>query len=62
MISFIGVVLVLSFAVTVNEKGLAVGDNGCPPWTYRHNNYSSCECGVTLGQKLKCNIEKNELQ
>ena len=59
MRSFIVVVIVLSVTV-VNEKGLALGDDGCPPWMYRHG--SSCECGVTLGQKVKCNITNAELQ
>ena len=60
MKSSIAIVIVLSISAA-SGLGLAAGDDGCPrPWTYHHN--SSCECGATLQQKVKCNTSTFELR
>ena len=36
------------------EYAVTTDDMYCPPWTYRHHENSSCECGDNLNYKLKC--------
>jgi len=56
--SFIALAVVLS-TIAASGSGLAVENDGCPPWTYQRK--SSCECGVTLQEKVKCNLSNSEL-
>ena len=52
------VVLVAAFTASVGSRALhtAVDDSGCPPWTYRPNSTSPCQCGSSLQGTIECNI------
>ena len=36
-------------------------ESGCPPWTYRPNSTSPCQCGSSLHGAIECNITSGEL-
>ena len=40
-------VVVLS-CIGSGELHTTVDESGCPPWTYRPNSTSSCQCGSTV--------------
>ena len=52
------VVLVAAFTASVGSGELhrAVDDSGCPPWTYRPNSTSPCQCGNSVQGTIECNI------
>ena len=39
-----------------NGNGLATPEELCLPWTYRHSENSTCECGNNLNGQVECNI------
>ena len=51
-------ILVAAFTASVGSGELhrAVDDSGCPPWTYRPNSTSPCQCGSSLQGTIECNI------
>ena len=52
---------VLSSCVVSGELHTAVDESGCPPWTYRPNSTSPCQCGSSLLGAIECNITSGEL-
>ena len=52
---------VLSSCVVSGELHTAVDESGCPPWTYRPNSTSPCQCGSSLHGAIVCNIASGEL-
>ena len=48
--------VVLSACVGSGELHTAVDESGCPPWTYRLNSMSPCQCGSSVQGTIKCNI------
>ena len=52
---------VLSSCVVSGELHTAVDESGCPPWTYRPNSTSPCQCGSSLHGLIGCNITSGEL-
>ena len=52
------VVLLVVFSVCVGSGELhtAVDESGCPPWTYRPNSTSPCQCGSSVQGSIQCNI------
>ena len=51
-------VLVAAFTASVGSGELhtQADDSGCPPWTYRPNSTSPCQCGSSLQGTIECNI------
>ena len=57
MVKILAVLLVvLSVCVGSGELHTAVDESGCPPWTYRPNSTSPCQCGSLLEGIIGCNI------
>ena len=50
------VVLLRSPCVGSGELHTAVDESGCPPWTYRPNSTSPCQCGSSVQGSIQCNI------
>ena len=48
--------VVLSACVGSGELHTAVDESGCPPWTYRPNSTSPCQCGSSVQGTVECNI------
>ena len=48
--------VVLSACVGSGELHTAVDESGCPPWTYRPNSTSPCQCGSSVRGTVWCNI------
>ena len=48
--------VVLSACVGSGELHTAVDESGCPPWTYRPNSTSPCQCGSSVRGTIQCNI------
>ena len=55
--------VVLSPSVSSGElhTAAAVDESGCPPWTYRLNSTSPCQCGSAIHGAIECNITTGEL-
>ena len=49
-------VVVFSACVGSGELHTAVDESGCPPWTYRPNSTSPCQCGSSVRRTVECNI------
>ena len=49
-------VVVFSACVGSGELHTAVDESGCPPWTYRPNSTSPCQCGSSVHGTVECNI------
>ena len=57
MFTILAVLLVvLSACVGSGELHTAVDESGCPPWTYRPNSTSPCQCGRVLHETIQCNF------
>ena len=56
-------VLVVVFGTSVNSSEVltAVEDGTCPPWTYRQNATSPCQCGGTVAGIIQCNVTSGTL-
>ena len=48
--------VVFSACVGSGELHTAVDESGCPPWTYRPNSTSPCQCGSSVQGTIECNI------
>ena len=56
MFNIVAVLLVvLLMHVDSGEQHCRGGDCGCPPWTYSYNS-TSCQCGSSVDNTIKCNI------
>ena len=49
-------VLLVVFSSCVGSGELAVDESGCPPWTYRPNSTSPCQCGISVDGIVRCDI------
>ena len=49
-------VMVFGTPVSSSEVLTAVGDGTCPPWTYRQNATSPCQCGSAVAGIIQCNV------
>ena len=57
MLKVLAVLLVVFLAcVGSGELHTAVDESGCPPWTYRPNSTSPCQCGSSVDGIVHCNI------
>ena len=62
MFKILAVLLVmLSACVNSGELHTAVDESGCPPWTYRPNSTSPCQCGSSVHGTIQCNITTDVL-
>ena len=61
-ITFICLIVAIRLTVEAGdgeEYAVTIDDMYCPPWTYRHHENSSCECGDNLNYKLYCYYYSN---
>ena len=50
------IVLLVVLSACVGSGELHTAVSGCPPWTYRPNSTSPCQCGSSVQGTIECNI------